>query len=47
MNSYMSLYRDLCNQNRNIMTVINKDIGPLYIIEYLGPDFFGEPMVII
>ena len=44
---YMEMYREVTVKNRNIMTIVNKDIQQKCIIECLGPDFFAEPLLVL
>lgn len=47
MKKYLALYNEVCQRNRNIMTIVNKDITQKCCIESLAPDFFGEPVLVL
>lgn len=47
MKRYLTLYNDVCQRNRNIMTVVNNQIVQKCVVESLAPDFFGEPLLVL
>lgn len=47
MKQYAQLYREMCDKNRSIVTIVGRDLKPMCIFECQSPDLFGEPVIII
>jgi superfamily II RNA helicase len=44
---YMELYKEACIRNRNIMTIVNRQVESKSVVECFAPQFFGEPVLVI
>ena len=45
--SYSRLFKEVGDKNRNIVTVINRDIIPLCIVESMKPELMETPVIVI
>ena len=44
---FMELYKEICSRNRNIMTIVNRQVESKAVVECFAPQFFGEPVLVL